>query len=84
MEAWIAENPKSAAYMLYLSAIVVFVSLIALYYYTRSQEYLKELQQTKTSRVVSRSIPSDSKPPLISEKKDKTVEEKDGFTIISN
>lgn len=80
MEAWIAENPKSAAYMLYLSAIVVFVSLIALYYYTRSQEYLTEIKRGRAPRRVE--VSPDSKPPLVTEKN--AVEEKDGFTIISN
>lgn len=82
MEAWIAENPKSAAYMLYLSAVVVFVSLIALYYYTRSQEYLTELKRGRAPRPAVAS--QDSKPPLVTEKNDNKVEEKDGFTIISN
>ena len=77
MEAWIAENPKSAAYMLYLSVIVVLVSMVALYYYTRLQEYLT----IKPTFPVEK---SHSKPPLITEKNDSRIEEKDGFTIISN
>lgn len=81
MEAWIVENPKSAAYMLYLSAIIVFVSLIALYYYTKSQEYLANIQRPRQPKPAAS---PGSKPPLVTEKNDSAVEEKDGFTIISN
>lgn len=82
MEAWIAENPKSATYMLYLSAIVVFVSLIALYYYTRSQEYLTEI---KRGHNTARSTVSQASKPLVTEKNTSPkIEEKDGFTIINN
>lgn len=82
MEAWIAENPKSAAYMLYLSAIIVFVSIIALYYYTKSQEYLTEIKRGRSAP--KSAISEDSKPPLVTKKHTDSIVEKDGFTIISN
>lgn len=72
MEAWIAENPKTSAYILYLSVVVVLVSIIALYYYTKAQEHI-----IQPKKVILKEAP-------ITEKNDSQIEEKDGFTIINN
>jgi len=77
MDKWIGDNPKSAAYMLYLSAVVVLLSVIALYYFRKSREYGSELIKIKSSQ--AKTV---KKAPLPAEATE--VKEKDGFTIIED
>jgi len=77
MDKWISDNPKSAAYMLYLSAVVVLLSIIALYYFRKSREYGSRLIKMSTEPKTVK------KAPLKGELKEE-VEEKDGFTIIED
>lgn len=79
MDTFLAENPKTGAYIVYLSVVIVIVSLLALFYYTRSQEYLSVIKKIKTEKIRSNK-PVAVQPPIA--KKDETLEEEDGFTII--
>lgn len=83
MEHFIEANPKTVMYILYLSAAIVVMSMIALFYYTRSQEYLK---------VINRSEKIVSPPPTFLDKnvtnnkpkkKDEELENEDGFIIVN-
>jgi len=79
MEHFIEANPKTVMYILYLSAAIVVMSMIALFYYTRSQEYLKVINRSE--KVVSKL------PPLITnnkpKKNDEELENEDGFIIVN-
>jgi len=81
MDTFLAEHPKTGAYIVYLSAIIVIVSLVALYYFTRSQEYLGVIGKLRNEKMKASKPAAPSQAPPIA-KKDDDLDEEDGFTII--
>ncbi len=79
MDKWIGDNPKSAAYMLYLLAVVVLLSVIALYYFRKAHESKSALLKIKTAQSKTKVAPL---PAQAADTNDNEVKEKDGFTII--
>jgi len=83
MDKWIGDNPKATAYILYLSVVVVLVSLIALYYFRKAHAARSELiKMTAQKSKVKKAAPLPGQEQENDEVPD--VKEKDGFTIIDS
>ena len=76
MDTWVKENPKVAAYIIYLSGLFITILVLFFYYYTKSQDYMS---------IVDRSLLGDAhKEKLKASAKDsqpKEVDDDEGFQI---
>jgi hypothetical protein len=75
MDKWIGDNPKATAYIIYLSVVVVLLSLISLYYFRKAHAASSDLIKVKSAQTKTKKAPLPAHA-------DKEVQEKDGFTII--
>lgn len=86
LDEWIAKNPKSTAYMLYLSAVIIIVLLIAIKYYIDSQEYMsivdRKLIAERTKRERADAKRKEANKPLGENEDPHFIEEEEGFKIL--
>lgn len=76
MDTWVKDNPKVAAYIIYLSGLFITVLVLFFYYYTKSQDYMS---------IVDRSLLGDAHTENLKERKKnskpKEVNDDEGFQI---
>ena len=86
MDKWLTKNPKSAAYMLYLSAVIIVLLIGFIYYYQKTQKHLSvlsiELIEAKKREKMKSKKKDEGPPPLGPNEDPDFIEEEDGFQIL--
>lgn len=87
MDEWIEQNPRATLYILAVSVILILVLIGFLWYYTKSQEYMKMVDRELLKEVVEnfRDKKKKKKAKNISEVAEEVAEDEDEeFTIVDN
>lgn len=89
MDAWIEQNPRATLYILAVSVVLILVLAGFLWYYTKSQEYMKMVDRELLKEITNaiRTKKKKKKATNITEVAEEAAEKQEDdneFTIVDN